>query len=108
MKYRKLILGLLLLAIVVLGLVAIQALTAEREPETKMLIVFYSHTGNARFVAEYIQALTGSHVFELIPVEPYPEDVGATIERARQEREDGILPSLVGKISCSMKKFFPV
>ena len=98
MKYRKLVLGFLILAIVVSGLAVIKTLIAHKEPETKMLIVFYSHTGNARFVSEHIQTLTGADVFELIPVEPYPEEVGVTIERARQEREDGVLPSLVGKI----------
>ena len=98
MNYRKLSLGLLVLAIVVLGFVAGKSFFANNEPEKKMLIVFYSHTGNAKFVSEQIQAITGADVFELLPVNPYPEEVNATIERARQERESGNLPSLVGKI----------
>ena len=98
MKYRKLILGLLILAIIVSGLVVIKSLTANKEPKIKMLIVFYSHTGNAKFISEQIQDLTGADVFELVPVDPYPEDVNATIERVGQEREYGNLPSLVGRI----------
>jgi len=98
MKYRKLILGLLVLVIVVSGIIVIKAFTANRAQEVKMLIVFYSHTGNAKFVSEQIQTLTGADVFEIIPVNPYPEDVSAVIERAGQERELGILPPLVGRI----------
>ena len=98
MKLRKLFFGLLIFAIVVSSLTAINSLTAGKEAENKMLIVFYSHTGNAKFVAEHIQALTGADVFELIPVDPYPEDVDATIVRAGEERESGRLPSLVGSI----------
>ena len=103
MKNRKLVLGLLflvlgLVVLVLLGLVVIKTFTANVERENKMLIVFYSHTGNAKFVSEQIQALTGADVFELAPVDPYPEEVAATIERASQERESGILPSLVGRI----------
>ena len=100
MSYRKLALILLfvVLAVVIFGFFVIRTYTTNKEPENKMLIVFYSHTGNAKFITEQIQAITGADVFELIVVDPYPEDVNATIERAGQEREEGILPSLVGKI----------
>ena len=95
MKYS---LGLLLFVIAALGVVLFISLTDSKEPEKKMLIVFYSHTGNAKFVAEHIQAITGADVFELIPVDPYPEEVIATIERAGRERAEGVLPQLAGKI----------
>ena len=96
MKNRKLVLVALLVAIVAAGYFVIKSLTAE--PKLKMLIVFYSHTGNAKFVSEQIQALTDADVFELKPVDPYPEDVNATHERARKEQEAGHLPAFVGSI----------
>ena len=102
MKNRRLILAIVLSAIVIFvlsGIVVFKSFTADKDPEVKMLIVYYSHTGNAKFVSEQIQALTGADVFELTPVNPYPEEVGATIERAREERESGNLPSLVGRIN---------
>ena len=100
MSYRKLALILLfvVLAVVIFGFFVIKTYTTNKEPENKMLIVFYSHTGNAQFVSEQIQAITGADIFELIAVDPYPEDVNATIERAGQEREEGVLPSLAGRI----------
>ena len=98
MNHRKLVLGLPVLVFAVSGLLVINSFTFSKETESKMLIVFYSHTGNAKFVSEQIQALTGADVFELILVDPYPEEANATIEQARQERELGNLPSLVGRI----------
>ena len=90
MKYSKFIFRLLILAIVVPGL------TSCKEPEPKKLIVFFSHTGNAKFVTEHIQALTGADVFEIKTVVPYTEE--NVFELAGQQREAGILPELVGKI----------
>ena len=98
MKNWKLITGFWVLAIMASGFVTGNSMTADEKVDGKMLIVFYSHTGNAKFVSEHIQALTGADVFELTLVDPYPEDVNATIERANKERESGVLPSLVGKI----------
>ena len=72
---------------------------ADSEPKVKMLIVYYSHTGNAKFVAEHIQSLTGADVYELKPTDPYPEDFGVTVARVGQEKEAGVLPELSGKIN---------
>ena len=94
MKYSNLFLRLLVLAIIVAASAA--TLTSCKEPEPKKLIVFFSHTGNAKFVTEHIQELTGADVFELRPVVPYTEE--NVYELAGQQREDGVLPALVGKI----------
>lgn len=54
------------------------------EPETeaesesagsgKVLVVYYSATGNTEDAANYIAAATDGDLFELIPVEPYTDD----------------------------------
>ena len=91
MKCKKFILKLLFLAIFVSGL-----MISCNEPEPQKLIVFFSHTGNAKFVTEHIQSLTGADVFELVPIEPYTEE--NVFALSAQQREDGVLPALVGKI----------
>ena len=99
MKKLKLVFGLLLSAMVVSGFVAInKPSNVNEKQEVKKLIVFFSHTGNAKFVAEHIKSLTGADVFELKPVDPYPEDFNATLERGKREQEEGKLPALVGRI----------
>ncbi|GFO85043.1 flavodoxin [Anaerostipes butyraticus] len=40
----------------------------------KMLVVYYSATGNTEAVANYIADATGGDLFELEPVEPYTDD----------------------------------
>jgi len=71
---------------------------ADAAPESGKLIVYYSWSGNTRYVAEQIQYLTGADIFELKPVDPYPEDFRATAERGRHELDSGYLPPLVGGI----------
>ena len=46
--------------------------TGHTAPQTqeaqRMLVVFYSHTGNTRTIARHIQALTGCDLLDLEPV----------------------------------------
>jgi len=47
------------------------------EPETtegKVLVVYYSATGNTGEAANYIAAATGADMLELVPVEPYTDE----------------------------------
>jgi flavodoxin len=97
MKNWKIVLGLLLLAIMVSSCVT-QGTPAGRFANSKKLIVYYSLTSNADFVAGHIQALTGADVVKLIPVVPYSVEFEAAAERVNREREAGILPELTNRI----------
>ena len=97
MKYRKLVLGLLVLSITVSAYAAAGAAPGA-EPETRKLIVYFSLTGNTRFITEHIQALTGADVFELVPVNPYSKEFRVTLERVRRERASGYFPQLAGRV----------
>ncbi|MCL2064732.1 MAG: flavodoxin [Candidatus Cloacimonetes bacterium] len=98
MKSFMLFFRIILVVTTFFGITANNLLNAEETTDHKMLIVYYSHTGNAKFVAGQIQEITGADIFELIPVHQYPEDVSETINRAREEREAGTLPALVAGI----------
>ena len=93
MKNWKIVLGMLILAIMVSACVRKESPTGGFA-DGKMLIVYYSLTGNTEFVAEQIQLLTGADVFKLELTEPYSEDFQTTITRLNSEREAGILPKL--------------
>jgi len=71
---------------------------ADAASERRKLIVYYSWGGNTRYVAEQIQSLTSADIFELKPVDPYPEDFNATAERGRRELESGYRPALADRI----------
>ena len=60
----------------------------------KMLVAYFSHTGNTRAVALQIQAATGADVFEIVPANPYPESYGDVLAQARQELKDNVMPEL--------------
>ncbi len=61
---------------------------------TKVLVVYYSLTGNTKSIAEMIREKTGGDVFEIETVRNYPADYSGIIEEAKMELETGELPAL--------------
>ena len=60
----------------------------------KVLVLYYSQTGNTQAVAEEIAAKLGAESEAIAPVVAYDGDFQATIERSRQELESGTLPEI--------------
>ena len=73
-------------------------LTACGSSEPKILIAYYSQSGNTKAVAEQIQAKFGGDLYEIELATPYPAGERETIEIAGRQREEGILPELGGKV----------
>ncbi len=63
----------------------------------KNLIVYFSHSGNTREIAERIQAKVGGEIFELQTVDPYPTDYNACVDQAKREIAAGHKPALKNK-----------
>jgi Flavodoxin len=59
------------------------------KPEKRVLVAYFSRTGNTRVVAGLIQRAFGADLFEIVPTAPYPDEYLATVEQARQERDRG-------------------
>ncbi len=51
----------------------VSANSSETAAEDRVLVVFFSATGNTEAAAQYIAELTGGDLFELEPVEPYTD-----------------------------------
>lgn len=64
----------------------------------KVLIIYYSRTGNTREIANQIHERVGGEIIELQTVEPYPEDYEAVKKRAMQELNSGSRPALKTKV----------
>jgi flavodoxin len=88
MKTAKIILAL------ALGIVLVACSTSK----PKVLIAYYSQSGNTRAVAEQIQAKFGGDLHEITLAIPYPADEQQTIAVSAHEREEGTLPELSGKV----------
>uniref|UniRef100_I2Q4E0 Flavodoxin n=1 Tax=Desulfovibrio sp. U5L TaxID=596152 RepID=I2Q4E0_9BACT len=64
----------------------------------KILIVYYSRTGNTREVANQIHQLIGGDIVAIETVNPYPSDYRETTRQAKQELESGYRPPIKTKI----------
>ena len=60
----------------------------------KILIAYFSKTGNTREIANQIHANVGGDLFEIATVDPYPTDYKATVDQAKQEQENNYRPKL--------------
>ena len=64
--------------------------------EEKMLILYFSHSGNTRNIANFIRKAVGCDTFRLIPATPYPDDYNTLVEVARQELRQNKRPPFSG------------
>jgi flavodoxin len=65
----------------------------------KVLIVYYSQSGNTEALAEQIQAKFGGEMHPIALATPYPAGERETIEIAGQQREAGSLPELAATVA---------
>jgi flavodoxin len=61
---------------------------------TKMLIIYYSHTGTTKYIAEKLSEKTGGDLFRIETVKTYPGQYSALTEEAKRELQEGDLPAL--------------
>ena len=65
-----------------------------RSAGSKILVAYFSRSGNTRVIASTTQRALAADLFEIRPARPYPEDYEQTVEQARQERDRGYEPPL--------------
>ncbi len=61
----------------------------------KTIIIYYSWSGNTRTVAQLIQDKMGGQLFELLPVNAYPDTYSSCTERAKKEIQSEFMPELL-------------
>lgn len=71
---------------------------AAESNEHKILIAYYSHTGNTRKVAEAIQQQIGGDLFEIETVESYPSEYNDMALQAKLELANNVHPKLKSKV----------
>ena len=60
----------------------------------KILVAYFSHSGNTREIANQIHKSMSGDIFEIQAVKPYPHDYDAVVKQARQELDSGYKPAL--------------
>ena len=105
-------LGLLMLALPTASSAQNDKQNENRDMKTdkKVLVVFFSHTGenygvgnitkgNTCIVAEMIAEATGGELFEIVPVQKYPETYDACVDLAKKEKSAGARPAIKSDIA---------
>jgi flavodoxin len=66
--------------------------------ENKILIVYFSHSGNTKTIANHIHEQVGGDMFEIKTVNNYPSDYDSVLEQARKEKAENYRPKLSDEI----------
>ena len=62
--------------------------------KARMLIIYYSHTGTTKYIAEKLSEKTGGDLFRIETVKTYPGRYSALTEEAKRELQEDDLPAL--------------
>lgn len=102
---------LLLFALLALGAVSLSACTGTKKEnksketeetsnmkDKKILVAYFSWSGNTKNAALYIAQKLGADTFEIERQKPYPTDYQACTEDAKAEKEAGERPAIRGKV----------
>lgn len=65
----------------------------------RILIAYFSMSGNTRLIAQDIQRMMGGDLFEIKAVREYGPDFDSAVEQAREELRTGARPELRAKVS---------
>jgi flavodoxin len=86
-----------LLAIAVVFCGTAQAQDKEKtttQSKGKILIAYFSYTGNTRAIATQIQQETGGDLFEIATVKPYSKKYQECVDQAKKEQQEKARPPL--------------
>lgn len=64
----------------------------------KILVTYFSYSGNTYEIANQIQKSAGGYIFEIQTVKPYPDYYDEVVKQAKQELVSGYLPELKTEI----------
>lgn len=65
----------------------------------KVLVAYYSWSGNTKEVAEAIHTITGGDIFRIETVQSYPEEYNKTTAQAKKEINEGYKPELKTRVA---------
>ena len=67
-------------------------------PSKRVLIVYFSHSGNTREMANQIHGIVGGDLFEIVTVQPYPREYKEVLAVAKRERDSQFRPKLSKRV----------
>jgi flavodoxin len=74
-------------------------LQAQTQPDGKILVAYFSWSGNAKALAGQIAQETGGDLFEIRTVRTYPDTYNECTTAAKQEQDSNARPALSGSVA---------
>lgn len=74
------------------------AMSQKSVASQKVLVVYFSRSGNTEMLASYIKEATGGDLFRIEPVDPYPEPYKEVVDQAKKEIAEGYKPPVKGTV----------
>ena len=68
--------------------------------ESKILVAYFSWSGNLQKMAGWVTEQSGGELFRILPEEAYPSNYNETADRAKSERDNGVKPALSTSIDA--------
>lgn len=120
-KKRMIIAGIAVVLIVVIAVIGMRLLggggshtgidnnpEAEVSGDSKILVAYFSWSGNGQQMAGWIAEETGGELFRIVPEESYGEDYEACADRAKNELDNVIRPELSSHIDADIMAQYDV
>jgi flavodoxin len=73
--------------------------TVEPVSRQRILIAYFSHSGNTRLIANDIHQRVGGDIFEIRTVRRYAPDFDTTVDQAREDLRNDARPELAEKVA---------
>ena len=91
------------LLVIVFGITSLTACAQNKKDdknmnEKKILVAYFSWSGNTRHAAQYIANQLGADQFEIVRQKDYPTDYDPCTVEAKEEKERGDRPAIKGKV----------
>ena len=84
----------LLFALTIFCMEGVMELNAQSGGTNKILVAYFSESGNTRVVAQAIQGAVGADIFEIKTVQTYPKEYNPLITLAQREQRENARPAL--------------
>jgi len=66
--------------------------------QRRVLVAYFSWSGNTREIARQIQNAVGGRLFEIVSVDKYPSDYNKCVDQAKKELDAEYMPKLVSDV----------
>ncbi|MBQ6520011.1 MAG: SUMF1/EgtB/PvdO family nonheme iron enzyme [Anaerolineaceae bacterium] len=81
------------------GVITAKDQDLQTQSGNKILIAFFSWSGNTRRIAQEIQHQTGADIIEVAPITPYSSDYNTCLMEAQRDQHDKARPELANHVA---------